>query len=118
MLWLWKDFVPAEVDCSHCGRMGVKPDAMDALQRLRSALRRPLRINSAYRCPEHNKAVGGAKNSQHLMGTAFDISTYNMGEVERLELLDAAKEAGFTGFGFYNSFLHVDIGPSREWGSW
>ena len=30
-------------------------------------------INSAYRTPAHNKAVGGATGSQHVKGTAADI---------------------------------------------
>ena len=33
----------------------------------------PIRINSGYRCPELNKAVGGEANSQHLLGEAADI---------------------------------------------
>ena len=33
----------------------------------------PIRINSGYRCPELNRAVGGASNSQHLRGEAADI---------------------------------------------
>lgn len=34
---------------------------------------RPLRIVSGYRSPETNRAVGGARNSQHLYGRAADI---------------------------------------------
>ena len=33
----------------------------------------PIRITSGYRCPELNRAVGGASNSQHLRGEAADI---------------------------------------------
>lgn len=33
----------------------------------------PIHINSAYRSPEVNKAVGGSKNSQHVLGQAADI---------------------------------------------
>ena len=33
----------------------------------------PIRINSGYRCPELNKAVGGVANSQHMRGEAADI---------------------------------------------
>lgn len=36
-----------------------------------------LRINSGYRCPELNKAVGGAETSAHLIGYAADIWPYN-----------------------------------------
>lgn len=33
----------------------------------------PIRINSCYRDPSHNKRVGGVANSQHLQGAAVDI---------------------------------------------
>ena len=33
----------------------------------------PIRINSGYRCPELNEAVGGVANSHHLRGEAADI---------------------------------------------
>lgn len=34
----------------------------------------PVRINSGYRCPALNKAVGGVSNSQHCKGQAADLS--------------------------------------------
>lgn len=43
------------------------------LQILRSKLKRPIKINSGYRSPQHNKNVGGSPNSQHLLGKASDI---------------------------------------------
>lgn len=33
----------------------------------------PIHINSGYRCPALNKAVGGVPNSQHIAGQAADI---------------------------------------------
>ena len=36
---------------------------------------RPLRINSFYRSPELNKAVGGSKTSQHMSGEAIDFTS-------------------------------------------
>ncbi len=33
----------------------------------------PVVVTSGYRCPELNKAIGGAVNSQHLEGKAADI---------------------------------------------
>ena len=43
------------------------------LQPLRDKLGKPIVINSCYRCPELNTAVGGAKTSQHCNGQAADI---------------------------------------------
>lgn len=43
------------------------------LEPLRQHVGTPIRINSGYRCAALNKAVGGAKASQHLTGNAVDI---------------------------------------------
>ena len=44
------------------------------LQPLRNQLGRSIHVNSGYRCPTHNVAVNGVPNSQHMQGTAADIS--------------------------------------------
>jgi len=33
----------------------------------------PIKVNSFYRSPELNSAIGGSKNSQHCIGCALDI---------------------------------------------
>ena len=43
------------------------------LQPLRDAWGQPLHVNSGYRCPKLNAAVGGAATSQHTKGEAADI---------------------------------------------
>lgn len=43
------------------------------LQPLRDAMGKPMRVNSGYRGPEANKAVGGSSTSQHCKGEAADI---------------------------------------------
>lgn len=47
------------------------------LDPLRQAWGAPIVVSSGYRCPELNKAVKGAANSQHLLGQAADIHTLN-----------------------------------------
>ena len=46
----------------------------NVLDPLREAFGSAIRVNSGYRCPDLNKAVGGASASQHLRGEAADIS--------------------------------------------
>ena len=48
------------------------------LQPLREKLGKPITINSCYRCDALNKAVNGAKNSQHKTGKAADIEIKGM----------------------------------------
>jgi uncharacterized protein YcbK (DUF882 family) len=47
---------------------------LDPLRELWGA---PVIVNSGYRSPEVNMAVGGVKNSQHLRGEAADITAGN-----------------------------------------
>ena len=56
-------------------RDSVKALVLNVLQPLRDAWGKSLHINSGYRCPQLNKAVGGAPKSYHLLGRAADITT-------------------------------------------
>ncbi len=113
--WRWPNFSPAEIACRGTAKLLVNDAALDKLQALRDRLGKPLIVRSAYRSPEHNRAVGGAKRSKHLNGAAFDIAMSNHDPVV---FEAAAREVGFLGFGFYprSGFMHVDLGPARQWG--
>lgn len=114
--WRWPNFKPEELACKGTGSLLVDEDALDRLQILREKIGRPIVVVSAYRSQKHNKAVGGASRSYHLNGQAFDISMANHSP-NAFEA--AAREAGFTGFGFYprSGFMHIDTGPARTWGT-
>ena len=58
------------VASSHLGNLAC---LWDVLNLIRSKLGRPIIINSAFRSPEVNRAVGGVKNSLHMQGRAADI---------------------------------------------
>jgi hypothetical protein len=113
--WRWPNFSPAEIACRGTGALKLNTEALDKLQVLRDALGKPLIVLSAYRSPAHNKAVGGAPASKHMLGEAFDISMANHDPVA---FEAAARKVGFLGFGFYprSGFMHIDLGPAREWG--
>jgi zinc D-Ala-D-Ala carboxypeptidase len=114
--WTWASFSPREIACKGTGSVLVDEVAMDALQKLRDMLGRPIILVSAYRSPEHNRRVGGAKNSFHMKGNAFDV---NMANHNPFEFELAAKACGFRGFGYYpkSGFMHIDMGPVRTWGT-
>ena len=101
----WPHFAAREIACPCCGEIYVWPDALDALERLRVALNAPLHIDSGHRCLLHNARVGGAPLSMHKK-LAFDIALTSH---DPRALAAAAHAAGFTGFGFGQSFLHLDI---------
>ena len=54
-------------------RAYVDPQIVHHVQDIRSGLGRPLILNSGFRSPEHNRAVGGATFSRHIYGDALDI---------------------------------------------
>ncbi|MBS0126845.1 YcbK family protein [Thetidibacter halocola] len=113
--WRWPNFSPAEIACRGTGAIRINILAMDMLQALRDRLGKPLIVRSAYRSPEHNRAVGGAPASKHMSGTAFDIAMTNHDPVA---FEAAARAVGFLGFGYYprSGFMHIDLGPARSWG--
>lgn len=87
------------------------------LQILRNYLGRPIRINSGYRSPSHNKAVGGAINSQHLLGKASDIVVKNLEPKQVYEAIEYLIRRGDMlqgGLGLYDSFVHYDIRGNRS----
>lgn len=109
--WHWPNFSRSEMACRHCGEWYQWPVFMDRLQTARTDISRPFHILSAHRCALHNARVGGAPLSQHLK-LAADIALQGH---ERQLLLSACKLAGFRGFGFYTTFLHIDLGRPRQW---
>lgn len=112
-IWRWPDFSPREIASKGDGSILIVPAALDRLQWARYRIGRPMVITSAYRDPLHNARVGGAPLSRHKVGDAFDIA---LAGHDRWRLLAACQDAGFSGIGLYNSFLHVDCGSTRRWG--
>lgn len=61
------------------------------LDPLREAYGEPIIVSSGYRCPELNKAVGGATSSQHTLGQAADIHTKSNTKEANKKLFDLIK---------------------------
>lgn len=74
------------------------------LQPLREAYNEPFFINSGFRCPELNKAVGGVPPSQHLEGKASDVRV----KEPRKLLAELLKQGlSFDQAILYPTFLHI-----------
>lgn len=72
-----KYFTIDELKCK-CGKCelpkGMPTDSLiDTLVEIREYYNKSIVINSGYRCPSHNKAVGGASKSRHMYGDAVDF---------------------------------------------
>ena len=109
-----KNFEPDEFHCKCCGTIGNEHTARHlawTLQRVRNMVG-PLKINSGYRCPKHNKTVGGVKNSQHVMSTAVDLIASEVNPNKLQETMLGLMEHNSIpngGLGRYDTFTHYDI---------
>jgi uncharacterized protein YcbK (DUF882 family) len=82
------------------------------LQKIRDKVGRPITINSGYRSPAHNRAVGGATNSTHLRGIAADIVVSGRSPNQMFTLIKSMMDSGEIpagGLKAYQTFLHVDF---------
>lgn len=74
-----KHFREREFVCKCCGQLppAVRENIValvdNVLDPAREQFGGPVVVNSGYRCPKHNLAVGGVVNSQHMMGEAADL---------------------------------------------
>lgn len=70
-----------------------------------------LHVNSWYRPPDVNKAVGGAAESRHLFGDGADLSNPAF---TGYQLADHFHDWP-GGLGEYRSHIHLDLGNYRRW---
>lgn len=85
-------------------------DGIKILQTLRRITGTPIQIISGYRTPSYNQQVGGAQNSQHCKGTAFDIKGRNNAEILKAlyELSINYYYWGIISIGIYPDYIHID----------
>lgn len=94
--------------CNHS--IDINPRLIELVEQLRyNTGGRPLYINSGYRCPVHNAAVGGVSNSQHVLGNAADISRPDHLSFEEFRWY--VEQLPFDGVGVYyaGDFIHCDV---------
>ena len=91
----------------------IAPELVEILQKIRNHFGKAVTINSGFRTAARNKAVGGAKYSQHLYGKAADI---------RISGVSPKKVAAYVetlmpntgGIGIYSNFTHVDVRETKS----
>ena len=88
------------------------------LDPLRELYGKPIIVNSGYRCTKLNKAIGGAKNSQHLVGQASDIRTVQNTKESNKELFELIKNSKLPFDQLINEYdynwVHVSYSPRNR----
>jgi uncharacterized protein YcbK (DUF882 family) len=114
-----KHFSREEMQCHCCQKIGPYPEHLTKLLALLEKLREhigrhPIQVSSAYRCKKWNAEVGGVPESYHTQAMAADIFVEGM-SIDNLA--NAALDCGAGGLGRYydKEFVHVDVGPRRDW---
>lgn len=89
----------------------------DVLEIIRDAVCRPLHVNSAYRSPRVNRAVGGVPTSDHLYGFAADICVDDFSSLDLYNVIRYVHTMAGVEFGQvirYKNFVHVSINTEKH----
>ncbi|MDD6586838.1 MAG: GH25 family lysozyme [Ruminococcus sp.] len=116
-------FNAREFRCS-CGKSHetlIASQLVDKLEALYTSLNcSKIIVTSGYRCPEHDKAVGGTSSGQHTKGTAADVCCYGQDgqPISSKTVCCKAQDLGFTGIANITSsyqYTHLDVRTSGKW---
>jgi zinc D-Ala-D-Ala carboxypeptidase len=78
------------------------------LEQVRTAVDRPIRVSSGYRCAALNRAVGGAPASAHMNGLAADISAPGLSPKQLATAIVAAGVA-FDQLIYEGAWVHIGL---------
>jgi len=95
-----------------CGFDVVDKELLHVLEKVRTHFNAPVSINSACRCEQHNKDVGGADGSKHKLGIAADIVVRGVEQSMVYDYLCGYAVDKY-GIGKYKSFTHIDVRKSK-----
>lgn len=116
---LSKSFKVSEFACHGngcCTTVLIDEQLVIYLQKIRDHFGKPVTITSGYRCPKHNRNVGGATGSRHAKGQAADIVVEG---VAPREVAKYAESIGVLGIGLYETsrdgyFTHIDTRTTKS----
>lgn len=80
------------------------------LQPVREHFGKPVTVNSGYRCPKLNKAIGSSSKSQHTKGLAADIEIPGVSNKELAEYIESNLPFDQLILEFYNG-----VDPNSGW---
>ncbi|PHR55928.1 MAG: serine/threonine protein kinase [Robiginitomaculum sp.] len=106
---LSENFSRREFSCfCECGFQTVDIELISVLEDLRAEFKMPITINSACRCENHNRLIGGSYGSKHKQGIAADIVIKGVSAVKVYKYLNKLYTNKY-GIGKYDTFTHIDV---------
>ena len=104
-----KNFSRGEFACKcGCGFAAVDVELLQILEDVRERFDSSVKINSGCRCAEHNKRVGGDRDSEHMRGIAADIVVDGV-PAGTVHAYLTKKFPGKYGIGKYQNWTHIDV---------
>jgi hypothetical protein len=97
------------------GAQGLNGKLVTLLNQLARQYNRPVVVSSGCRSTHGNRRAGGAKHSMHLRCMAADIKLSGVSESSLVRAARALPGRGGIGTYCWNSVVHIDVGPKREW---
>lgn len=109
-----KNFSRKEFACRcGCGFDDVDDELVQVLEHLREVLgNTPVTITSGCRCTAHNRKVGGAPKSKHILGVAADIKVKGVKPNRVADTLEDLYPDRY-GIGRYRGWVHIDVRTKR-----
>ena len=107
--------------CGQSHETLIASELVDKLETLYTALNcSKIIVTSGYRCPEHDKAVGGTSSGQHTKGTAADVCCYGQDgqPISSKTVCCKAQDLGFGGIANITSsyqYTHLDVRTGYRW---
>ena len=99
--------------CAKCKHAYLHEELMKRITEARKNANIPFVITSGCRCPEHNKKVGGAVNSDHLADEkdfiCCGVDIHCINDRNRFIIIKALLDVGIDRLGLSTNFIHAGI---------
>lgn len=116
-----KEFASTSGSKVYSDTVKYNPELINKLEQLFSLMQcSKIVVNSGYRTPAHDRAVGGSGSGEHVNGNAADIKVYDKnGKVVSSKIVCCiAADMGFGGVAAIRGYTstHVDVRSTKYWG--
>ena len=84
------------------------------LEQVRRECGKPIIVTSGYRSPNINSAIGGSKNSQHMLGCAADIRAVGLSPEDLMRIIIGSDIKYDQLIREFDSWVHISVPNSAD----